>query len=215
MARPFGPDNPRAAAAAGFVHPWWQLTLCLTMVFLSVILVLHYQHGHPDLTCKTTANVSGESPNPGVDNAICYLSQDRCWPWFGLYKDLLKARDDAKDYFHSEVLMRVQHRLPMENETLYGELQNLKAEALYRFRSQAGNKDITGHVWEELELDMEKTILNLLHLNLMTAKEKNTKDRQIAAVDVESDCDNITVSENKNEELAKKINIGQSTFQIP
>eukprot|EP00058_Branchiostoma_floridae_P023991 XP_002609481.1 hypothetical protein BRAFLDRAFT_127005 [Branchiostoma floridae] len=106
--------------------------------------------------------------------------------------DLQYARKDARNYFHSEVLMRVQHRLPMDNGTLYNQLQSLEAEALYRFRSQIGIKDVTGHFWDDLEVDMERTILSLLELNQMVVKGNiDEEDQQVATLNVESDCDDI------------------------
>ncbi|CAH1271641.1 Hypp4689 [Branchiostoma lanceolatum] len=190
---PVQPDRPWAAAAAGFVYRRWHLTFCL--VCLSALLHVIFLRDKFDylpnfsLTNMATDNTSGESPgNPGASCRTCYLGQERCWA--GLCKDLLKARKEANDYFDSQVLMRVQHRLPMDNGTLYGELQSLKADTLYRFRSQIGIKDVTGHFWDDLEVDMGKTILSLLELNQIVAKEDNEEDGHGGTLKRDSDCEN-------------------------
>eukprot|EP00058_Branchiostoma_floridae_P023481 XP_002608971.1 hypothetical protein BRAFLDRAFT_104972 [Branchiostoma floridae] len=74
--------------------------------------------------------------------------------------------------------MKVQRHLPIDNGTLYNQLQSMKAEALYRFRSQIGIKDVTGYFWNDLEVDMGKLISSLLKLNQRKAKE-NSRARRI------------------------------------
>ncbi|XP_078605049.1 uncharacterized protein LOC144878398 [Branchiostoma floridae x Branchiostoma japonicum] len=192
-------EHPWAAAAARFVYRRWCLTLTLvTFSALLHVVFLRDKYDHlPNFSLAKMAatNASGESPdNPGAGCTSCYLGQERCWA--DICKELQKARQEANEYFDSQVLMKVQHRLPLDNGTLYGELQSLKADTLYRFRSQIGVKDVTGHFWDNLEVDMGKTILSLLELNQMVAKENNEEGGHCATLKAERDC-NMTVSQIK------------------
>ncbi|XP_078605044.1 uncharacterized protein LOC144878393 [Branchiostoma floridae x Branchiostoma japonicum] len=206
MARPFNPRVPNQREAVGFRGSWWRVVIGVLFFLVTILCAVFLldQNGHlfpsslvapAGYTNMTLVNASSGGESPDIAGTMgtggtCDLGQEHHWA--ALYKDLQKARTDANNYFHSQV----QRRLPMDNRTLYDELQRLKAGTLYKFRTQTGDKDVTGHVLDELEVDMEKTIMDLLHLNLVIAKENNKTDRQVAAIK-ESDCDNITDSEVK------------------